>query len=215
MEAGVPGVPDSVFAFPRYGGSEFCRNLCDSENRSPKLFRPAVDVEVRPDGAICGEDWRSTSLTLFNEPMVEDRPLEPRNGGGMDVDGVEFPDRCDVTESLRKRDAPGKPKGGLVGARLERVGDGNGDRCLGSDPPRRSDRCGALGGSLSGGGFLAGDTDVRRLREVLAVLFPSTFDSGGEDFSGRGNKGLLSFFRRGKRKKVVVVETVCVVVVSA
>ena len=34
-------------------------------------------------------------------------------------------------------------------------------------------------------------------------------------FGGRGNNGPLSFFLRGKRKNVVVVETVCVVVVVA
>ena len=33
--------------------------------------------------------------------------------------------------------------------------------------------------------------------------------------TGRGNKGPLFFLRRGKRKKVVVVDTVCVVVVVA
>ena len=36
---------------------------------------------------------------------------------------------------------------------------------------------------------------------------------GGSGLCGSGNSGPLSFFRRARRKKVVVVDTVCVVVV--
>ena len=45
---------------------------------------------------------------------------------------------------------------------------------------------------------------------MLAVERPDVVTLGG-----KGNSGPLSFFRRGKRKKVVVVDTVCVVVVVA
>ncbi len=67
---------------------------------SPKLLLPLVDVDVRP-GASCGDDCRSASLTLFSEPIVDDRPLEPRNGAGMGMDGVDLAERWDVVESLR------------------------------------------------------------------------------------------------------------------
>lgn len=40
-------------------------------------------------------------------------------------------------------------------------------------------------------------------------------DPGGGILRGRGKRGPLFFFRLGNRKKVVVVETVCVVVVVA
>lgn len=93
MEAGVPGVPDRILPFPRFEGSEFCRSLCESEKMSPKLFRPLVDVDVRPKEITCGEDWRSASLALFKELKVEDRPLEPNDGGGIGIDGVDFADR--------------------------------------------------------------------------------------------------------------------------
>ena len=50
-------------------------------------------------------------------------------------------------------------------------------------------------------------------RGVLAALF--RFESEGESLAGNGNNGLLSFLRRGRRKKVVVVDIICVVVVCA
>ncbi len=212
VEAGVPGVPDNVLPFD---GSELCRSRCESEKRSPKLFRPLVDVEVRPEGVTCGEDWRSTSLALFKELIVEERPLEPSSGGGIGIDGVDFADRWDVIESFRKTDGPGDPKGALVSANVEWVGDGKGDGCSGSDSPRNSGTWIALTGSLTWGGLLPGEVDVRPLLDNLGVLMPSTYESAGGIFTGRGNRCFLSFFRRGKWKKVVVVETVCVVVVSA
>lgn len=39
--------------------------------------------------------------------------------------------------------------------------------------------------------------------------------SGARVLTGKGNSGPLLFLRRGRRKNVVVVETVCVVVVVA
>jgi hypothetical protein len=61
-----------------------------------------------------------------------------------------------------------------------------------------------------------GDIEVLPLveaRGVLAALL--IFESEGESLAGNGNSGPLSLFRRGKRKKVVVVDIVWVVVVWA
>ena len=61
-----------------------------------------------------------------------------------------------------------------------------------------------------------GDIEVLPLveaRGVLAALL--IFELEGESFAGNGNNGPLSLFRRGKRKKVVVVDIVWVVVVWA
>lgn len=182
---------------------------------SPKLFRPLVDVDVRPDGTTWGEGWRSASIALFNDPIVEDRPLEPRKWGGTGIDGVDFADRCDVIESFRKRDGPAATIGALVRATRECVGDGKGDACLEEEP-----LCGfganiAVTGSSIRVCPRTGDVDIRPLLESFGVLSPSVFESEGRIFIGSGKRCPLFFFRRGKRKNVVVVETVCVVVVSA
>ena len=61
-----------------------------------------------------------------------------------------------------------------------------------------------------------GDIEVLPLveaRGVLAALL--IFEFEGESLAGSGNNGPLSLFRRGKRKKVVVVDMVWVVVVWA
>jgi len=61
-----------------------------------------------------------------------------------------------------------------------------------------------------------GDIEVLPLveaRGVLAALL--IFELEGESLAGNGNNGPLSLFRRGKRKKVVVVDIVWVVVVWA
>lgn len=51
--------------------------------------------------------------------------------------------------------------------------------------------------------------------EARGVKVALWVGSAGGILTGRGNKGPLFFLRRGKRKKVVVVDTVCVVVVVA
>ena len=51
-----------------------------------------------------------------------------------------------------------------------------------------------------------GDSDGRPLVEIRGVL--AVERSEVVTLGGKGNNGPLSFFRRGKRKKVVVVDTV-------
>lgn len=66
--------------------------------------------------------------------MVEDRPLAPRNGGGMHADGVEFPDRWDLLELFRTTAGPEMPNGALVMVAVDCVGDGSGDGYSEPDP---------------------------------------------------------------------------------
>ena len=61
-----------------------------------------------------------------------------------------------------------------------------------------------------------GDIDVLVLVEPRGVLTALLrFESEGDSLAGSGNNGPLFLFRRGRRKKVVVVDIVCVVVVCA
>ena len=60
---------------------------------------------------------------------------------------------------------------------------------------------------------LTGESEGRPLVEKRGVMVGER--SEVEILGGNGNRGPLSFFRRGRRKKVVVVDTVCVVVVVA
>lgn len=58
-----------------------------------------------------------------------------------------------------------------------------------------------------------GESDDLPIVEARDDLPPLGF--GGSSLGGSGKSGPVSFFRRGRRKKVVVVETVWVVVVVA
>lgn len=60
-----------------------------------------------------------------------------------------------------------------------------------------------------------GDSDKRPFLESLGVKFCSGAVSGGGIFPGNGKRGPLFFLSLGRRKNVVVVETVWVVVVVA
>lgn len=113
-----------------------------------------------------------------------------------------------MDDSFRKMARPGDPCGALVRAIVEWVGDGKGDGCS----------CAGWLGSVGTAMICprTGDIEVLPLveaRGVLAALL--IFELEGESLAGNGNNGLLSLFRRGKRKKVVVVDIVWVVVVWA
>lgn len=88
------------------------------------------------------------------------------------------------------------------------MGDGNGDDCSCEWTPRSA--------AIAFTWPRTSEIEVLPLveaRGVLAALL--MFESEGESLAGSGNKGPLSFFLRGRRKNVVVVDIVCVVVVCA
>ena len=60
-----------------------------------------------------------------------------------------------------------------------------------------------------------GDWEVLPLVEARGVIADVDELSGAGILTGKGKRGPLSFLRRGRRKIVVVVDTVCVVVVVA
>lgn len=169
---------------------------------SPKLFLPAVDVDVLPDGG--GIDPSSTDLA--REPIVDERPLAPKRGGASDIEGVDVPDRCDpATEPLRTMAGPGDPNGAFVNASVDCVGEVWGDEFSVASLWKRTVE----------NGRRLGEIDCRvappsvGVREML--LRP---EAGGGIRTGKGKSGPLSFFfRLGSRKNVVVVDMVCVVVV--
>ena len=165
-----------------------------------------VDVEVRLEAVGKGIASTSFSADLPSEPRVDERPLAPSLGGTKDIDGVDAPERVDNVDSLRMIEGPGDPNGAFVRAVTECVGEGIGDL---DSPFPASNRIVV--------DFLSGDMDFRPLIECLGVV-PDVLaraDAGATNFSGSGNKGPLSFFRRFSRKNVVVVEMVWVVVVCA
>lgn len=88
-------------------------------------------------------------------------------------------------------------------------GEGKGD---GSSPlsrllsvGNRTDEC----GGVRGGEARRGESEGRLLVEARGVALALGDDVKGGVFAGRGKRGPLSFLlRRGRRKKVVVVDTV-------
>lgn len=138
--------------------------------------------------------------------MVDERPLAPKRGGASDIDGVDAPDRWDpVTEPFRMMAGPGDPNGAFVNARLDCVGDVWADEASVASLWKRTVENGRRLGEIDFRGPPA-STGVRD-----RLLRP---EAGGGMRTGNGNKGPLSFFFRfGSRKKVVVVDIVCVVVV--
>ena len=200
FEPGVPGLepdPDPL------AGAEFWRSRCGSVRRSPKLLRPLVEVEVRADPG-CWFASESLSLDLPNELSVEDLPLPGTRGGTSDTDGVELPEYVDQLESCRTIVAPGDPRGALVNATADCVGEALAEPyLLGSVSNRTFD-------------LLLGDIDLLPAIDSVGVWDrEGPAIAGLGNFSGRGNKGPLSFFRLLSWKNVVVVEMVCVVVVLA
>lgn len=169
---------------------------------SPKLFRPAVEVDVLPEGGGIFD----SSTDLASEPMVEDRPLAPKRGGARDIDGVDVPERCDpAMDPVRTMAGPGEPNGALVKAKVDCVGEVRDDWSSIAPLWNRSVE----------NGRRPGDIDFRESPPSVGVLeMLLRPDAGGGMRTGNGNNGPLSFFlRRGSLKKVVVVEIVCVVVV--
>ena len=65
------------------------------------------------------------------------------------------------------------------------------------------------------GDWSRGESERQPLVEVLGVIAESSDRYGGGVLTGKGNRGPLFFLRLGRRKKVVVVDMVCVVVVVA
>lgn len=126
--------------------------------------------------------------------------------------GEDLSDRFDTVESLRKLERPGAAKevpGGM------RDGDGKGDELPLSPLLPHKGRGTAVRGDRCGDDRRRGDSDKRRLLDARGVADRSGDDGGGGILIGRGNRGPLFLLRRGSRKKVVVVETVWVVVVVA
>lgn len=199
-----PGVPGELAGPCLAAGSEFWRRRCDKEKISPKLFLPAVEVDVLPDGG--GID--PSSIDLASEPIVDERPLAPKRGGANVIDGVDVPDLCDpATEPFLIMAGPGAPNGAFVNAMVDCVGEVWGDELSIAPLWKRTDENGRRLGDID---FLGPPASVG-VRERL--LRP---EAGGGIRTGKGNSGPLSFFfRLGSRKKVVVVDIVCVVVVWA
>ena len=114
--------------------------------------------------------------------------------------GVDWPEWVD---SLRRTEGPGEPNGAFVRAQVELVGEVAAEPCPFAP----------VSNLTAVVDLRLGDMDVRPL--VVGVLEKLVRPEGGGNRSGRGNNGLLSFFRRFSLKNVVVVEMVCVVVVWA
>lgn len=72
-----------------------------------------------------------------------------------------------------------------------------------------------MSGGYREGDWLRGESWDWAPVEARGVKLTLWVGSAEGILPGRGNKGPLFFLRRGKRKKVVVVDTVCVVVVVA
>lgn len=98
------------------GGSEFCLNRCEMLKRSPKLFRPLVEVDVRAEDAKNGGTGDRSSWFSASDPIVDDLPLPL-------WEGLERIERLEFVESWRKSGgAPAAPK-----ATDDRAGEGRGE----------------------------------------------------------------------------------------
>lgn len=119
MDIGVPEPPIPGDPLRGSGGSEFCRNRWEKLKISPKLLRPLVDVEVRPDDVKWGEGcWSGSGI----ESMVDD--LSRRFGASRPwFEEVEFAERADATEFLLG-EGPGPWEDRPTD---ERTGDGRGE----------------------------------------------------------------------------------------
>lgn len=83
---------------------------------SPKLFRPLVEVEVRPDDAIYGTGDKSSWFSA-NDPIVDDLPRPPL------WEGLDRTERAEFVESFRS--SGGAPDAGSPTE--ERDGEGRGE----------------------------------------------------------------------------------------
>ena len=197
MEPGVSGVPPVCKLLRPNIGSELCLRR-DKLNIPPRLVLPDVEVDVLVDCGMGGVGSPSSSIALRSELIVDDLPRNWRPAG-RPVVVEDLVDRRDADESLLNKFDPGAANARDVAASAV---------CVGEDCPfRRLNGLGISGVSLatekeSRMGDSGGRPLVER-RGVLAAERSEVVTRGG-----KGNSGPLSFFRRGKRKKVVVVDTV-------
>lgn len=170
--------------------------------RPPRLLLPAVEVEVRPDGSGGVGRAGSTGPSL-PEPIVEDRPRRPKRR--VFRDGEDLADRAEVVEFFRPSVPPRPPRLVEEAIGWPKEGEGSGE----PDPGTVAQALCAQAGecSIDSGAALV---------ETRGVPPVTGLGPGNCTLSGKGNRGVGVFLRRfGRRKKVVVVETVCVVVVVA
>lgn len=203
VEAGVPGVPLLFRPLRPNTGSELCLRR-DKLNRFPRLpLAPMVDVEVLVDWGRGGVGKFSSSMALRTELNVEDLPLIP-SPFGRPLVPADLSDRCEALESLRRMLAPGAAN--IVDAATSLAGEVCSSLRL----------LKLLMSELSArvvNDWRTGDSEGRPPVDSRGVLAAES--SADDTLGGNGNKGPLLCFRRGKRKNVVVVDTVCVVVVVA
>lgn len=188
-------------------GSEFWRRR-DRLKNPPRLGLP-VDDDVLPDWGRGGVGKGSSSRLPCREPLVGDLPRLLSFDWPNRV-GDDRPDRVEAVESLRRLGYPGAVKetpGGI------RDGDGRGDeRPL--PALLAKGRCMAVRGDRREGERRWGDPDNRLWDGRRVKTWPWAGAVWGI-LTGSGKRGPLFFLRRGRRKKVVVVDTVWVVVVVA
>lgn len=198
-DAGVAG-PEPARA---KDGSEFCRSLWDRLKRSPKLLRP-VDVDVRVEAVgrvgVCNV---SSDCTFCKEFMVDDRLRRPSFARV----GEDF---AEAEDSFRRSVCPPGP---ALGTALPGIATNDINCCASADCDVKSSPEAETGLVIIG----TADTSEPGLWFNGEILVDALCGGGDNKFSpfvfcGNGNKG-AGFFRRDRRKNVVVVETVCVVVV--
>lgn len=182
--------------------------------KPPRLDRPVVEVEFRALPFMVGGVSISCEVRP-NELVVDARSRIPSRIGG--CRGDELVDPCERWDSLRKRFIPDSANDRAPFANKV-FGDGKAGTsslclvglasvCL---------RCSAAPCGLCRPDVCKDFAD-RPLTDARGVsgsfLFGVCCSSGGGSFTGSGNNELRFLLRRGSRKNVVCVETVCVVVV--
>lgn len=217
LDLGVPDIPSPGDPYLGNAGSELWRRRLRLKI-PPRLLRPVVEVEFRPDcwpgGCKGGVGSAASSRTFVSEPIVEDLPRLPNGIGGLRA-GDEAVDCADTVESVRSIGLPGPANFNDETASAECDGDGNGDGAPYIVWPLGKGRgCGESSGVPTAEDRM-GDADVLALVDAREAVADRAEGSGGGILTGRGNRGPLFFFLCGRRKNVVVVEIVCVVVVEA
>lgn len=186
--------------------------------RPPRLLRPVVEVEVRPDcwpgGCKGGVGSAASSRTFVSEPIVEDLPRLP-NGIGGDKAGDDAVDCADAVESVRSIVLPGPANFNDETASADCNGEGSGDGNPDFVWPSWKRRSSGESSGAEAAGDRVGEADVLALVDARGIVADKAEVSGGGILTGRGKRGPLFFFLCGRRKNVVVVEIVCVVVVEA
>ena len=131
LDLGVPEIPSPGDPYLGNAGSELWRKRLRLK-RPPRLLRPVVEVEVRPDcwpgGCKGGVGSAASSRTFVSEPIVEDLPRLPNGMGGAKT-GDDAVDRAETAEWVRSIGLPGPANFNEEAASAECDGDGNGDGC--------------------------------------------------------------------------------------